>query len=169
MYAVGLQTVRPPCIHGKNLLSLIGPVFRGKPQGGRRIAGRFMLLRQPKHGLRPLLVRGKGFVHISVLARHQRKAGQLLMHLTIIRRQHDQHITLLHHLLNGLTESHAVFPAPFLGSLPRDGTGNLAIGIGYLHLPVADIPEHLRIVIGMPLIQIVINKPYLHNHTFPPA
>ena len=81
------------------------------------------------------------------------------MHLAVIGRQHQQAVAFLHHFLDGRAAGDAVLGAPVVGGqAARPRTVDFPIGVRHLKLPAGRLFNPLRVIVGVPFIQKIINK-----------
>ena len=121
-------------------------------------AGRAVVFRQSKKRLGLLAGVGEGFVHIDPLAAAQGQLAELPMHLGVVGREHVETVAFRDKLLHALHQLHAVFLAPLGAGHAGKGRGDFSVSVFYLQFSAGSLFQPLGVVVGVELVQIVVNE-----------
>ena len=159
---LGLKVIRPPRAdrpHGVRVNVLI---FGGIAQRRGRVAGRPVRLCQPKQPRGRGRIGRKGLVHIHPLAALQRQTAEFLVPFGIVGGKHNDAVRQRNQFRDGIYPLHVVFLAPCVGCQPVGGIG-FGVGIGDLDFPARQFTQQRRVVVGVPFVQIIVNKSQFHG------
>ena len=149
-----------------NTFLICGLDFIGEAERGGREARRVVRFGNRKNLFCNLLGSRKGLVNVRTLAGRKRQLAQVRMLLGGVGREHNETVVFFDDLLDGGSMADAILFAPLFACHTGDRRCDLTVCGTDGNFTVRCVRKKLGVVIGMPFVEIIINKTDFHNDRF---